>query len=292
MQKRASFWAKAALFAATLIWGFSFVVVKNSVNEIGSFYLMAIRFTSAAATLSIVFFRRLKKLDLAYVRRGFALGTLLFFAYALQTVGITMTTPGKNAFLTAIYCVLVPFLYWAIEKSRPAANQFAASFACLVGIGLVSLDGRLAMGMGDALSLACGLFYALHAVFVSRYAKDERRGDAFLLTILQFAFAGAYSWAAGLCLESFPASFSKEAIASLLFLSIFATSIALLFQTVGQKYTHPALAAVIMSLEGVFGVGFSLLFGMEELSLRMACGFALIFAAEIAAQLKLQKNSA
>ena len=78
-----------------------------------------------------------------------AVGGTMFTAYAFQTIGLTGTTPGKNAFLTAIYCVIVPFLYWLIDRRRPDRFNIAAAFLCMLGIGLVSLDGNLSMGWGD-----------------------------------------------------------------------------------------------------------------------------------------------
>jgi len=277
--------AKLALLTATLIWGFSFVVLKNSLNSIGPYYLMAIRFSIAAAILAAIFAKRLKALNRAYVLEGFALGVLLFLAYGFQTVGLTMTTPGKNAFLTAVYCVIVPFLYWALEKSRPSWNHFLSAFLCLIGIGFVSLDSRLSANPGDLLTLVCGLMYAVHVIYVSRFTKGEY-GDVFVLTALQFAFAAIFFWICGFAFEEFPRSIGFDAVIGIAYLAGPSSAIALLFQNLGQKYTHPATASIIMSLEGVFGAVFSMLFGAESLTGRILIGFALIFIAEALSQIE------
>ncbi|MCL1802532.1 MAG: DMT family transporter [Eubacteriaceae bacterium] len=284
MEKKQARQSKAALLIATLIWGYGFVAVKNAINEIGPFYLLFFRFSIAGAVLSIAFFRKFKLINKDYAKQGIFLGVLLFSAYAFQTVGIVYTTPGKNAFLTAVYCVLVPFIYWAVEKSKPAANHFFAAAVCLAGIWFVSSNDSLAINIGDLLTLICGVFYALHVVFVGRFARTFE-SDAILLTILQFITTAALSLAAALVSEPWPSAISPSAFWPLMYLALPGTAIALLFQVIGQKHTHPAPAAIIMSLEGVFGVIFSLAYGMEKMSLGIGIGFVLIFAAEIVAQL-------
>ena len=110
---------KLALFMSALIWGSSFIVMKSTVDAIPIFTLLAIRFTAAFVILRLVFIKRLKKIRLDDIWKGAVIGFCLFAAYVTQTIGITDTTPGKNAFLTAIYCVIVPFLFWLVNKTKP-----------------------------------------------------------------------------------------------------------------------------------------------------------------------------
>ncbi len=276
--------AKLALFGATFIWGSSFLIVKNSMDVIQPHMLLAFRFTIGCLLLSILFHKKLKNINKEYLIRGGVLGTLLFVAYSLQTIGITDTTPGKNAFLTAIYCVLVPFFFWPIDKKKPDTFNLAAAFVGIIGIGLVSLNGDFSVRMGDTLTLISGIFYAAHMVAVAKFTGKR---DPILLTILQFGFAAVYSWVIGLLFEDMPTVWDTKSIAALLYLSVFATAVALLMQNVGQKYTHPAPAAIIMSLESVFGVLFSVIFYHEVVTLRLFMGFGLIFIAIIISETKL-----
>jgi drug/metabolite transporter (DMT)-like permease len=276
--------AKGALFGATLIWGSSFLVVKNSMDFIQPHMLLAFRFTIACLLLCLVFYKRLRKLNKDYFIKGAILGTFLFSAYSFQTIGITDTTPGKNAFLTAIYCVLVPFLFWLVDKKKPDRYNISAAFIGIIGIGLVSLDGDLSIGRGDALTLIGGVMYAGHIVAVAKLS-DKR--DPILLTIVQFGYAAVYSWCIGLLHEEFPTQWTMNSAAELMYLAVFATAIALLFQIVGQKYTHPAPAAIIMSLESVFGVLFSVVFYHEVITARLFIGFSFIFIAVILSETKL-----
>ena len=102
--------ASPLLILATIIWGSSFVVMKSSVDVLPTFWLLAIRFSFAALVLAVVFIRRWKVLDKQYLIGGTVMGFCLFLAYTFQTFGLEQTTSGKNAFFTAVYCVIVPFL--------------------------------------------------------------------------------------------------------------------------------------------------------------------------------------
>ena len=277
--------ARLALLGATLIWGVSFVIVKNTTDTVPPHILLGIRFTIGCLLLLIVFLKRLRShFNLDYIRKGAIMGILLFFAYSLQTIGITMTTPGKNAFLTAVYCVLVPFVFWIVYKRRPDIYNFIAAFICIVGIGFVSLDGGLTVGLGDGLTLCCGIFYAIHIVAVARFTATR---DPIVLTIIQFGSTALLSWIVGLTFEEFPTVWPQESFVGILYLGVGATAIGLLLQIVGQKYTEPAAAAIILSLEAVFGVLFSILLYGEELTLRLTIGFVLIFFAVLISETKL-----
>lgn len=277
--------ATPLIILATIIWGSSFVVMKSSVELLPTFYLLAIRFTAAAAVLSLAFWRRWKVVDKQYLAGGTVMGFCLFVAYAFQTFGLERTTSGKNAFLTAVYCVIVPFLYWAIARRRPDKFNILAAVLCVAGIGLVSLNGDLSVNTGDLLTLVGGFFFAAHIVAVARYAEGR---DIFILTALQFASFALFSWIGVLITRPvLPAGvFTPGLLGSLAYLVIAASCGALLFQNIGQKYTVPATAAVLLSLEAPFGVVFSILFAEERPTPAMFVGFALIFVAVVCSETK------
>lgn len=284
-QNKISLAAKAALFAAALIWGSSFVVVKDTMDAIPPNYLLAVRFTIGCIVLAVIFHKRLKNLNKDYMVKGAVIGICLFIAYSTQTIGITDTTPGKNAFLTAVYCVIVPFLFWAVNKTKPDIYNIAAAVLCLGGIGMVSLTSGFSVRMGDALTLLGGFFFALHMVMVAKLAHDK---DPVLISILQFGYAAVISWIVTIVFETPPTAISGSIVGSLLFLSIGCTAVALLLQNIGQKYTHPASASIILSLESVFGIFFSVLVYGEQLTGRLVAGFVLIFTAIIVSETKLR----
>lgn len=275
---------KFALFSAALIWGSSFFIVKNTVDIFPTNFLLAIRFTIGCLLLCALFPRKLRQMDRACLWQGTVLGLLIFAGYCIQTIGLTDTTPGKNAFLTASYCILVPFLHWVVDKRRPDLYNFSAAFLCLTGIGLVSFDGSFSMRFGDAMTLVSALFFAAHIVAGARFGG---KSDPILLTILQFGTAAVCSWVLGFTTETFPKEIPLNAVLGLLYLAVFATTLALLLQNVGLKYADPTSGAILLSLESVFGVLFSMLFYQERLTLRLGAGFLLIFVAVILSETKL-----
>ena len=279
--------ASPLIVLATIIWGSSFVVMKSSVDVLPTFWLLAIRFSFAALVLAIVFFRRWKVLDKQYLIGGTVMGFCLFVAYAFQTFGLEQTTSGKNAFFTAVYCVIVPFLYWAIARRRPDKFNVLAAFLCIAGIALVSVtgDNASAFNFGDVLTLIGGFFFAAHIVAVAKWSEGR---DIFILTTLQFASFAVFSWI-GVLVTRPPldvAVFDQSMVLGLAYLVIFSSCGALLFQNIGQKYTAPATAAVLLSLEAPFGVLFSILFADERPTPLMFVGFALIFLAVVCSETK------
>ncbi len=272
------------IVAATLIWGSSFVVVKDTTNALSPAWILAVRFAMGAILLAVFLVKRrglyFKREYLGY---GALFGLLLFCAYYFQTIGITDTTPGKNAFLTGTYCVMVPFLAWWIAKRKPNAFNIIAAVMCVAGIGFVSLDTGLSVRFGDAMTLVGAVFYALHICAVAKFSQGR---DIFVLTMWQFAFVCLFSCLAGFALEPAPhfVSLDPEVWGSLVYLGVGCTALALLFQNVGQQKLAPSTASLLLALESPFGVMFSVLLGAEVLNGRMIFGFVLIFAAIVVSE--------
>ena len=275
---------KIMLLAAAVIWGLGFVVMKDAVAILPPAYLIGVRFFATGLILTAVFWRRLRAhFDARHVRDGAILGVLLFLAFWIQTVGLVDTTPGKNAFLTATYCVFVPVFFWMITHRRPTIYNFLAALLCIVGVGLVSLQGSFAMRFGDIMTLVCAVFFAIHMVYVSKYSAG---GDILAMTVYQFLVGGICGFVVGFCLEAWPAAtvFTPDFLWNMAYLVLFASCLALVFQNVGLAHVPPAQGALFLSLESVFGVLFSVLLYGEELSLQLIFGFLLIFIAIVVSE--------
>ena len=98
--------AKPMILLATLIWGSTFFILKDTLDNVDLQFLLAFRFTAASAVLALVFWRRWRNASAAYWWRGAVLGVLMYAAYTVQNYGLMDTTPGKNAFFTAVYSVI------------------------------------------------------------------------------------------------------------------------------------------------------------------------------------------
>jgi drug/metabolite transporter (DMT)-like permease len=276
--------AKPLIVIATLIWGSTFFILKDTLDDVDLMFLLAFRFTFAAVVLALVFWKRWKTIDRSYWWRGGVMGLFLFSAYTVQNYGLMDTTPGKNAFFTAVYCVIVPFLYWAVDRLRPDRYNILAAVLCVAGIGFVSWDGGFALSWGDCLTLMGGFLYACHIVAVSKFSKGR---DIFILTVIQFATTALCCWVGTFITGGFPTDgLPARAWWVLVYLALAATTLALLFQNIGQKYTDPSSAAVLLSLEAPFGVAFSVIFTDEAPTPFMYFGFLLIFIAVVCSETK------
>ena len=275
---------RTCLILTTLIWGSSFVILKSALDSITPLWVLAIRFSGAAILMLIACLPRLKKLDKRYVTGGCLMGLCLAAAYIVQTYGLVYTTPGKNAFLTTTYCILVPCLYWAISGKRPDKYNIIAALVCLVGVGFVCLGNDLSINVGDMLTILCGLFYGLHIIVTSRTAENR---DPVLITMLQFATAAVVCFIGAVLFEPAPHDIGSGTWLSIAYMTFICTGLCYILQTVGQKYTPPSQTAVILTLESVFGSAISVILGVESLTFNIALGFFLIFIAIITSETKL-----
>lgn len=285
--KKVKIMASIELLLATVIWGFAFVVVKNSLEFIPPIYMLAFRFTIASIGLGILFFKRVKKLNKKDIKAGLVLGIFLYLAYVFQTIGCIYTTAGKNAFLTTIYVVIVPFLYWVISKKRADVYCVFSAFLAIIGIGFLSLNGDMSINIGDVLTLICGFSFAVHIVFINKFSEHH---DPIILTFLQIFVAAMLSWMTAPVMDGgFPVQISNpDAVGAMLYLGVGSTMIAFLLQSIGQKYIEPSTASLLLSMEAVFGVIFSILFLGEILTTKMIAGCALIFIAIIMSETKFE----
>lgn len=276
---------RLALIGATLLWGSSFVVLKTTLDSVPTLWILAIRFTGAAILMGLPSIKQLAKIDKRCLASGVLMGLALYAAYTLQTFGLVYTTPGKNAFLTATYCVLTPFLWWAFTRKRPDLYNILAALVCITGMALVSLNGDLSVGLGEGLTMCCGFFYALHIIFTS---KGVARYGVGVLTTIQFATAALLCWISAPISAPFPDSVPSSAWLSIAYMCVLCTFACYYLQTIGQKYTSPQTSSILLTLESVFGTLISVAFYGEQLTLRELAGFALIFIAVIISETKLQ----
>ena len=289
-----SVWAKLALLVTAMLWGTSLTVVKTAAAVFPPNLILAIRFTLAALILAVIFFKKLRLATKDDVKMGLLIGVFLFLGYSSQTLGVTYADPGRSGFLSASYCVLVPFIYWIADRKRPDKYNVTAAVVCVIGIFFVSSSnssGTLfptsgAQLLGDGLALLSGVLFACHIVAVTKLSRGK---DPVTLTILQFAGAALLSWASTLLFEDWSgiAITGVRPVAEVLYLAVMCTALSLLLQNVGQKYCEPNSAAIILGMESVFGVIFPVMLGIEKLTVSSLIGFALIFSAIIISETKL-----
>lgn len=279
------------LVVTAIIWGSAFVVMKTSVDVISPTYLLALRFTIAFFALTAVFLKRVRTVNKSDLVCGLVLGFFLFISYFLQTYGLIYTTASKNAFITTLYVILVPFLHWFFNKKKPKKNNIEAALIAVIGLGFLSLNGDLSINAGDFLTFLCGISFACHIVFIDRYTKTH---DPIVLTVLQMGVAAGLSWVVAPVLEGGlnVSSINHSMLVSLLYLGIFSTMICFLLQNVGQKHLSPNTSSIILSFEAVFGLLFSVLLLGEPVTLKLLIGCSLMFLSVILSEYKKRTPAA
>lgn len=279
---------KIALAGAAAIWGGSFVVIKGALDVVPPCWLMFVRFFFSALIVGALFWKRVRPhLDASTLRCGAVLGILSGTAFVVQNIGLTDTTPGRNAFLTATYCVMVPFVNWAVARRRPGATSIVAAVLGILGVGLLSLGDDFSVGLswGDMLTLVSAVLYALHIVAVARFSASGH--EVMTMTVTQLAMSAVVSLAAALVLEGvidFGVFADPGIWGALFYLVILSSAVCMVVQNLGQAHVPPAPASLLLSLESVFAVIASVLFYGEVVTPRLACGFASIFAAVVVSE--------
>ncbi|MBR5816160.1 MAG: DMT family transporter [Anaerotignum sp.] len=230
-------------------------------------------------------FRKWKTIDRGCLWGGFLAGFTMSLGQILQTVAMGLgTSPGKSAFLTAAYCVMVPFFGWFFMKERPKKNHLLSAVICLAGIGLISLNGGGGLMLGDGITLLCSVVYALNIIAIAMYSTGR---EPIVFTMVMLVTAAIFGWIGVPFTGGMPETVSMEAAASILYLALFCTALCMSLQTIGLKKVNATVATVILSLESVFGVLFSILLYHETVTVRMGIGFAVVFIAVLISQMEI-----
>ncbi len=283
MTKRTMYLADASLLLVALIWGSGFVATKTTLVEVTPYYLMAFRFAIGTLLLGVFFWKRIAAAKKQDIIAGSVIGIFMFSAFAAQTIGLLYTTASKQAFLTGTNVVIVPFLAWALYRKKPDVYSFAATFVALGGIALLTLQGTLALGLGDGLTLLCAVLFAGHIVAIGHFAKDQ---DPIVLAAIQMGFTTVFSFIfAAFFGEPWPVpNMTSSGWSGILYMGIASSFVAFTVQNVAQRYTTSTHAALILCLESVFGTLLSVWLLGEEMTVKMIMGCVLIMVAIVTAE--------
>ena len=281
--------AKMALFLTAMLWGSTFTVGKLAAEVFSAAFIIALRFLVASVALLFAALPLRRQLDRATWIAGFWMGLTQFISYILQVGGLAMdTSPGKSAFLCTTYSVLVPFLYWLVTKERPRLRHVACVFICMAGVGILSLTGGWGISTGDVLTVLSGVPCAMNIV-ISSIACRKR--NVLLLTAVELWVVTVFAWIFVFAGKGLPTRFPPDAVGGVVYLGLIATALCLYMQGFGLKYAEPAIGGMLLSLESVFGVIFSVLIYHEQVTARMLLGCAVIFAAILLSQWEGKKTA-
>lgn len=278
-------WATMLLVALTAVWGSTFFLIRDLVETVPPVDFLAVRFLIAAAIMLVVFRRQLRALGRRQIAIGIGLGVLYGGAQIFQTQGLATTPASVSGFITGSYVVLTPVFTALLLRERVAGSTWAAVALATAGLALLSLNG-LTVGVGEAITLLAAVLYALHIVGLGRYSASEiATGLSVVQMVVIAVICTVGALPGGIVLPATPGRW-----ASLLYMVVFASILALWVQTWAQAHMSATRAAIVMTLEPVFAAGFAVALGGESATGRMLVGGALVLVAMYAVELLARRK--
>jgi drug/metabolite transporter (DMT)-like permease len=274
-----------ALLTAAAIWGLTFPIVKDALDDIPTFEFLAIRFTIATVVLAAIFPRSARTALRTGWRAGLLAGVLLALGHAFQTLGLERTLSTNAGFITGLYVVFTPLLAAIALRRLPHAAAVIGVLLTTTGLALMSLrftEGRPSFNAGDLLVLVCAVMYAGQIVTLARYASEF---DPIALTIQQLGVTAAF-FVVTSPFEELAAPTGSDVWIAILATALGSSVYGISVQTWAQRRISPTRAAVIFSMEAPFAALAAFLLADERLTSRAWFGAALILAGMLIVELR------
>lgn len=278
------------LLTAAVIWGFAFSAqVEAAQKGLGCFAFNGTRFVLGGLTLiPVVLLLERKKSAYPFMRHtllpAMGAGVFLFVASTLQQLGINLAqSAGKASFITGLYIVLVPILSLLLFRKKAGATVWLGACLAVAGLYLLGVTEQGGIEFGDVLVLIGAFFWAGHILWIDRFIE---KAPPIRFSMIQFLTCGVLGICFALFVEDVSVSAMLDAKWEILYAGVLSSGVAYTCQVVGQRGVDPTSAAMVLSLESVFGALGGLLWGGEMLSVRAWIGCALMFAGIILSQWK------
>ena len=293
MSSAAARWrADLALTLVAVVWGATFVMVKQALTEISTMYYLALRFALASLCMWALFLPALRRMPRAALWRGLrggaVTGTFLSSGYILQTFGLKYTSAGNSGFLTGLNVVLVPVIGEALFRRWPQLREFAGAGVAAAGLAALtipSMEGGFSfsrLNRGDLLTIGCAIAFAFHLLVLGYYSRRERFEAVALGQILCAAALSSIA----LSIEAPRVVWSSPVWTALLVTAILGTAGAFATQTWAQQFTTATRTALIFALEPVVALVTAVLIGGEKLTAAAVAGGSLILAGIVMVEIK------
>ena len=283
------------LMITALIWGTAFVAQSVGMEYVGPFTFITSRYIIGGLFL-IPCIYLLDKINKKTSRErnsdkkilivgGTLCGVALFTASSFQQVGMQYTTVGKSGFITALYIIIVP-LIGLLFKKKVSARVWISVVISLAGLYLLCITESFSISRGDFLILICAFCFSIHILIIDKYSLLV---DGIRMSCIQFFVAGLLGVIPMFILENPQLKDILNACSPILYAGIMSSGVAYTLQIIGQKYTSPVLATMIMSLESVFAALSGWIILNQVLSLKEFIGCCLVFCAITLAELPDKK---
>lgn len=274
--------ADGAMIFVALVWGAGFPVTDYLLQHMSPLWVLAFRFSIGAFVLTLLFHRRLARLSKNDFIGGALVGLLVSAFFLCHVWGLLLSSPGKQAFIAGTNVVIVPFLFALIYRRLPSRWALAGAVATTAGLLVMAFSPGMRFNVGDLFSAVMAILIAVHFLALGFFS---RRMDPLALTVIQIDVACLILLLSALIMEPFPGfRLSPPLWGAILFVSLGATVLAFLVQTVAQRYTPETHAAILLALESPFGFLLAILMGRDSWNTQFALGGLLIMAGVILAE--------
>lgn len=289
------------LLMTAIIWGLAFVAQRVGMDYVGPLTFTGSRFWLATLVLiPVVYFndrsekkaltdsgkKEITKEEAAAERKklltaGIICGTILFIASILQQFGLVFTSAGKTGFITALYIIIVP-VFGLFLKRRLGIKGWIGVVFGVIGLYMLTITESFTIAKGDFVVLIGAFFWAGHVLAIDFFVS---RVNSVKLALTQFAVVSILGTITMFIFENPDWSSLVSCAVPILYSGILSGGVAFTFQILGQRNTSPTVAALILSMEAVFGAIFGFLILEEIMTSRELLGCVLMFAAIVISQL-------
>ncbi|SNX52940.1 DMT family transporter [Thermoanaerobacterium sp. RBIITD] len=275
------------LIFVTIIWGSTFVIVKNATRIIPVYNFLFLRFSIAFIVLAILYHKKFREIDRRTFLVSVIVGIMLFSGYAFQTMGLKYTTASKSGFISGFNVVLVPILEAFLIKMKLSKTSWISVLLALAGLSLITANLDLTINYGDFLTFLCAIAFAFQIVLIAKYAPSV---DTVLFAMIQIGIVAVLSGIFSFILEKPTIPISGSVWFALILTGIFATAFALAVQNTMQANTSATHAAIIFSFEPVFSALTAFIVAGEVMTLRVILGGILMFFSMILSEMPARDN--
>ena len=263
-----------AMLATAAVWGGSFVLMKDAIQEQDVYSFLSSRFLVASALMIAYRPTVFKGLTSKFIRQGVLAGVLLGGGYIFQTLGLAKTTVSNTGFITGLYLVFTPLISLIILKRKVLNIQWLAVVVATLGLFLISYNG-ISIGIGEILVLISALFYGAHFVALGEWSDGK---NTYALTLIQILTVSAIASICAL-INGYQLPPSANVWQAVLFTAFFATFLAFIVQTKAQSVMSATAASVLLAMETPFALFFGLVFNSDPLTMRIIAGGTMVMFA-------------
>lgn len=263
-----------AMLATAAVWGGSFVLMKDAIQEQDVYSFLSSRFLVASALMIAYRPNVFRGLTSKFIKQGVLAGVLLGGGYIFQTLGLAKTTVSNTGFITGLYLVFTPLISLIILKRKVLNIQWLAVVVATLGLFLISYNG-ISIGIGEILVLISALFYGAHFVALGEWSDGK---NTYALTLIQILTVSAIASICAL-VNGYQLPPSANVWQAVLFTAFFATFLAFIVQTKAQSVMSATAASVLLAMETPFALFFGLVFNSDPLTMRIIAGGTMVMFA-------------